>query len=104
MRGVAGGAWAPAPDPPSRRVPAITASPRDRPFMPNLLERGSDGELEGAEVLALPTIHLDAIVDTDGTEGREPTHPASGVRTEISRDELPQPVDVADVGEASQTG
>src|ERR1700675_1051152 len=103
MRNAAGGAWAPTPDPPSRTAPAITASPRDRPFMPSLLKRRSDRKLESAEILALPAIELDAIVQTERTKGRQPAHAAAGVRADIARIELgPESVHVSGIHKAGQ--
>src|SRR5438552_17265562 len=100
MRCPAGEVWAPAAEPPSTMAPAIRASPRDRTFMPILLKRGSDRELEGAQLLSLPAIHLDAVVETERAERRQPAHASADVGADALVEVRARRIDVARVVEA----
>src|SRR2546427_150287 len=79
---------------------ASRASPRDRTFTPILLKRGSDRELEGAQLLSLPAIHLDAVVETERAERRQPAHARADVGADALVEVRARRIDVARVVEA----
>src|SRR5512132_4514943 len=83
---VGAGACAAAP-PAAARTIAVTSDAVSL-FMLPPSERRADREMEGAEVLALPPVQIHAVVDTNGTKGRQPAHAAAGRLPQIGRIEL----------------
>src|SRR6187549_2629452 len=73
------------------------------PFIHSSSERRADRKLDGAKILALAPVEVDAIVDADGTERRLPADPGAGRFSRVGQVELRlEAVRVADVEEAGR--